>query len=89
MFMEINSGNFNCGLSRGTSTTWGNVPAGGWQLSIPTTMTGFPNYQSQDSIARSGIWLGANRIQSINLRQVRTYDGTGFSASLLGLPLYP
>ena len=57
--------------------------------SILYTPNVFANYNSNDTVNKSGILLGSNRVDYLKLKEVRKYDITGNYTTESSRQLFP
>ena len=56
---------------------------------VSYTPNSFANYQTSDTVAKSGILLGANRVASLTLKQVRKINQSGTTQTEPAQIIYP
>ncbi len=71
-----------------TSSVSGSI-APDFDVTAPYTPAAFTNYQTSDSKNNSGILLGANRVTSLKITQVRKYDTDDNMVTEGGVQVYP
>ena len=74
-FMSLQGNSITYGVDNGQSTTWGKFGQGNGLLNVsfPTTLTSFSNYQPDVSIAHSGATWQSNHVTNLSLLEVRYY----------------
>lgn len=84
------AGQLKYGVLKGQCTTWGDLGKAPLNVSCPDTMNTFTNYLSANSVSNAQIMLGANRVKSLKLIQVRKYyvKGQGKDTET-GITVYP
>jgi hypothetical protein len=76
--MVLSGGLLTFRVANGSSTSWGAFGSGGnIKLSLVSTLSNLNAYSPDLSAAHSGIGFGSQRVQSLKLKQVRYYDGSG------------
>jgi hypothetical protein len=87
LVMEIRDRKLHFDAINVSSTSWGDIS----NLSVSTDYTAesFETYSSDDTVEKSGILLGANRVTSLTLREVRKIDSAGTVATELPRVVYP
>jgi hypothetical protein len=70
-----------------SSTSFGNI--GNLVTNVPYGKPNLNNYSTADTVANSGILYGANRVNSMILKQVRKYDAAGNTQVEGQQSLYP
>jgi hypothetical protein len=87
LVMEIKGGQLNFSAINVSSTSWGDVS----RLAVNTSYSGneFTNYNTDDTVSKSGILFGANRVTSLTLREVRKVDQSGTTETELPRVVYP
>jgi hypothetical protein len=89
-FVEVKAGKFSCGVSGGTSASFGDLSKAGLSVTgVPTTLTRLSAYQTQDSIDNTLFLVGPARLSSINILAVRGYDANGKQTFLEGSSSIP
>ena len=76
--MSLHDGVLTFAITGGTSDTWGAF-GGGERLraSVGTSLANFNGYDSNVSVANSGVGFAGNRVQSLVLKRVRMYSAEG------------
>jgi hypothetical protein len=74
--MSLASGTLTYKVLAGQSTTWGQFGQADTDLtvSVPCSASSLASYSADDSASRSTVSYGANRVTSMTLVQVRTYQ---------------
>jgi len=87
LVMEIKGARLAFSAINVSSTSWGDVS----QLSVATNYDplAFETYRTDDTVAKSGILLGSNRVTSLTLAQVRKTDRSGNVTVELPRVVYP
>jgi hypothetical protein len=85
--MEIVGSQLRFGAYNVSSTSWGDISR--LAVSVPYDPNEFNNYLTSDTVAKSGILLGANRVTSLVLKEVRKTDRLGIVTVELPQVLYP
>jgi hypothetical protein len=76
--MSLAGGKLTFNVANGNSTSWGAFGSGGnIKLSLNTTLSDLNLYSPDLSASHSGIGFGSQRVQSLKLKKVRYYDGSG------------
>jgi hypothetical protein len=76
--MVLNDGLLTFRVANGNSTSWGAFGSGGnIKLSLITSLSNLNAYSPDLSVSHSGIGFGSQRVQSLKLKKVRYYDGSG------------
>ena len=76
--MSLADGKLTFNVANGNSTSWGAFGSGGnIKLSLITTLSNLDLYSPDLSASHSGIGFGSQRVQSLKLKKVRYYDGSG------------
>lgn len=76
--MWLNDGKLTFRVLNGNSTSWGTFGDNeNIKLSISSSLSNLNLYSPDVSKANSGVGFGAQRVQSLVLKRVRYYDGSG------------
>ena len=83
-------GQLKYGVLRGLCTTWGDLSKASLNVSCPDNTNTFTNYLSANSVGNAQITLGASRVKSLKVLQVRKYyvKGSGKDTES-GITVYP
>jgi hypothetical protein len=73
LYMERSNGQLKFGVVKGNCASWGLVGNSKMNLTYPDNTPNFPSYQSSYSVNHATIVVGASRVQSMTLLQVRKY----------------
>jgi hypothetical protein len=87
LVMEIKGSQLHFSATNVSSTSWGDVSK--LSVGVPYTPDAFQTYTTDDTIAKSGILLGSNRVTSLTLNQVRLIDRSGTTTTELPRVVYP
>jgi len=87
LVMEIKGARLNFSAINVSTTSWGDIS----KLAVSTAYApdSFDNYKTSDTIAKSGILLGSNRVTSLTLAQVRKVDRSGIVSIELPQVVFP
>jgi hypothetical protein len=76
--MSLSGGNLNFKVLSGNSTTWGQFGINDTDLAVttPSSLADLSAYQPNYGVGKSGVTYGANRVTSMQIVQVRYYQGS-------------
>jgi hypothetical protein len=76
--MVLNDGTLTFRVVNGNSTSWGAFGSGGnIKLTLNSSLSNLNAYSPDLSASHSGIGFGSQRVESLKLKRVRYYDGSG------------
>jgi hypothetical protein len=87
LVMELKGNQLTFSAMNVSSTSWGDVSR--LTVNTPYNKSSLNSYSSDDTIANSGILLGANRVTSLTLREVRKIDDVGITIPELPRVVFP
>jgi hypothetical protein len=76
--MSLSGGSLNFKVLAGNSTTWGQFGTGDADLAVTTSssLADLSAYKPDYGVGKSGVTYGANRVTSMQIVQVRYYQGS-------------
>lgn len=76
--MRLQGGNLSFEVRNGTSTTWGNFGGQGYlRASVASSLNNLNGYSWAVSTQNSGVSFAGNRVQSLQIKQIRYYTDQG------------